>query len=300
MQRLRLWIRNVFGFSRSETNGFLILLPTMVLILFSYPVYKSFFYNSPILVDKDQGRIDSLIAQWNFTPVTPPSEEITNTLFPFDPNSASLADFDSLGVPPYLSQRINNYRNKGGRFRNAGDLLKIYGMDSSLYARLAPYIIIYEQKRTEERFPKSNMKDKKEVNSFALLDLNLADTTQLKAIRGIGTVLANRIIKYRNALGGFVSDSQMKEVYGLDSTVVMAIRTRFFIAPNFRPLQLDLNKASTQELSAHPYIRQKIAKTIVTYRFQHGSFNEIDDLLKIDLIDSSTFIRMRPYLKLEH
>src|SRR5690606_40943919 len=51
------------------------------------------------------------------------------------------------------------------------------------------------------------------------LDINRCTAGELVALPGIGPVLAERIIKYRNLLGGFVDKWQLVEVYGLDSSV---------------------------------------------------------------------------------
>lgn len=298
MQRLRFWIRNIFGFSQSETNGFLILLPAMLLILFSYPLYIAFFHSFEISNDENQSKIDSLLAQWDFNPRREKYSKAI-VLFPFDPNTATKEDFDSLGLPAYLSDRIINYRSKGGSFKNPDDLGKIYGLDSILFERLYPFIHIKPGKSIQAESIPDKKPDSKKRAATVLHDLNLADTTQLKQIRGIGTVLASRIIKYRTALGGFVDQNQLNEVYGLDTTVVKMVNTQFYIDPTFSPTLLNINTASESDLSNHPYIRSKIAKSIVAYRFQHGSFNEIADLLKIDLIDQTIFDRIRPYLTIE-
>jgi len=297
MQRLRLWIRNIFGFSQSETNGFLILLPSMLLILFSYPLYRAFFHHSDISNDPEQVKIDSLLALWDFNPASDLKNNSV-TLFAFDPNTATSADFDSLGMPSFLSNRIINYRSKGGSFRKPEDLSKIYGMDSALFERLYPFINIRPKIIISESNHSKELEYKKSA-PLVLRDLNLADTTQLKFIKGIGSVLALRIVKYRNALGGFIDQNQIKEVYGLDTSVVKKVQSGFYVEPSYRPTQLNINIATESDLSNHPYIRSKIAKLIVAYRFQHGSFAEIADLLKIDLIDQTTFDRVSPYLTIE-
>ena len=294
MNRLRLWIRNVFGFSRSEANGFLILLPLIMLVLFSYPLYKNYLNTRDTDLDIRDEELDSLLAQWEFNPE---KEERANTpikYYSFDPNLATTQQFEELGFPEYLFQRINNYRKAGGRFNKRNDLLKIYGMDSALYFQLEPYISIADSpSRPAESNKKETIKPR-----VILFDINVADTAQLKLIYGIGPVLAARIIKYRDALGGFISTQQLKEVYGLDSTTLINVQDRIFIQSNFMPSQLDINQATEKELSSHPYIRSKLAKNIVAYRFQHGSFAEIDDLLKLDLIDESKLRQITPYLKI--
>ncbi|MEQ9414089.1 MAG: helix-hairpin-helix domain-containing protein, partial [Cyclobacteriaceae bacterium] len=265
----------------------------MLLILFSYPLYTTLFHQPTISNNTEQLKIDSLLAKWDFNPAREP-ENNTITLFAFDPNTATKEDFDSLGLPAYLSQRIINYRSKGGSFRKPNDLGKIYGMDSVLMNQLYPFIDIPSLPLTSTQKFANTKPEGKSNTDITPQDLNLADTTQLKLIRGIGTVLASRIVKYRTALGGFVDQNQVKEVYGLDTTVVKLMATRFYIDPSFNPARLNINKVSESDLSHHPYIRSKIAKSIVAYRFQHGSFNEIADLLKIDLIDQTIFDRIRP------
>ncbi|HEY5689922.1 MAG TPA: helix-hairpin-helix domain-containing protein [Cyclobacteriaceae bacterium] len=294
IRRLQLWIRNIFGFSRAEANGLIILLPLMILIIFSQPIYRMIVGDPPLEFDEDQSRIDSLIASWDFYPIEQPDEF---TLFTFDPNTCTKEEMDSLGFSNFLSDRIILYRSKGGRFINAADLLKIYGMDSSFYESLRPFISIKTNPVAAKKIDKDQITKNKRNEVSIFFDINLADTTQLKRLKGIGTVLASRIVKYRDILGGFYDISQVKEVYGLDSTVVMEVVNHSFISPDFMPRQLNINKATEREFSQHPYIKFKLATTIIAYRFQHGSFAEIDDLLKIDLIDQNQLNKLRPYLK---
>jgi len=60
-------------------------------------------------------------------------------------------------------------------------------------------------------------------------DLNLAKADDLLPIYGIGPVLSQRIIKYRDALGGFKQESQLYKVYGLDSVVVLRLFDYFYL-----------------------------------------------------------------------
>ncbi|MEQ9591243.1 MAG: helix-hairpin-helix domain-containing protein [Cyclobacteriaceae bacterium] len=293
MRKLQYWVRNFFGFSRVEANGFLILLPLIILTLFSQPIYKHFFYD-PIPPIVDSKELDSLISHWDLDPESPkePTREII--LFAFDPNTASVEELLALGFPSYVAIRIANYREKGGYFNKAEDLLKIYGLDSSLYLSVAPYIAMAP--RQDRSNPKPKVERKENVKAPIVFDLNAADTSALRAVRGIGPVLALRIVKFREKLGGFIAQDQLYEVYGLDSTVVSRIRTASFIDSSYTQGQININTATEQELANHPYINYKLAKSIVTYRFQHGKFSEIDDLLKIDTIDSTAYSKIRPYL----
>ena len=127
-------------------------------------------------------------------------------------------------------------------------------------------------------------------------DINTADAVQLSTVKGIGPVLSARIVKFRDRLGGFVSQAQYQEVYGLSPEVVDRLKERTYIDASFYPTRVDINIADVQTLAAHPYITYRQAKSIVNYRAQHGSFTAIESLCSLVLIDSSTLEKLSPYL----
>ncbi len=127
-------------------------------------------------------------------------------------------------------------------------------------------------------------------------DLNTADTTTLKQIRGIGPTLSARIVKYRELLGGFTHKNQLKEVYGLKDSVLLALDTLTFLNQQQELALIAINILNEYELSKHPYIDKKLAKAIVNYRYQHGAIQQAADLYKMHLIDSLKVKRLVPYL----
>ncbi len=298
MQRIKAWIRSFFGFSRFETNGFLLLLPLLFIAVFSEPIYRAWFTSQPIDDSKDEAMLDSLVATWEWNKKKDSATDKSIHLFRFDPNIATMQEFDSLGLSERQAKSIVNYRTKGGKFRIKADLKKIYGIDSLWYENIYAYINLPEQKEQKQRqsFPSKFAERKTEVSQF---DLNKADTAELIKIYGIGSKLALRITKYRDKLGGFVTMNQLGEVYGLDSAVIGNLRKKSFIESGFKPATLNFNQSSEQELAAHPYLGKQIAKSIATYRFQHGPFRSMDDLAKIKLLNEQVLDKMKPYFTLE-
>lgn len=61
------------------------------------------------------------------------------------------------------------------------------------------------------------------------VELNSADTTELKRLKGIGSVLSARIVKYRKKLGGFTSVEQIRNVYGLSDETYHEILPHIWI-----------------------------------------------------------------------
>ena len=130
-------------------------------------------------------------------------------------------------------------------------------------------------------------------------NINKADTAELMQIKGIGSVLAKRIIHFRDKLGGFVSLNQLYEVYYLDSAVVNTMKDFIFIEEKFVPVRIKINTVNEVELAQHPYISFKLARGIIVYRDQHDGIHQINDLYKILLLDTVLINRIIPYLSIE-
>jgi DNA uptake protein ComE-like DNA-binding protein len=304
MDYLKKWIRNFFGFSSVEINGFLILVPLMVALIASEPLYRMWRVNrEPETANSNV--LDSLVSLWEIekkiervTPRKPSRSVMVSRLFNFDPNSATPKELESLGFNKFLANRIASYRQKGGQFRIKDDLKKIYGVDTALYRRLHGYILLPE--KLERHFVKRDSTKATRNDLFVKFDLNAADTAQLNKVYGIGPTLAVRIVKFRDGLGGFISTEQLKEIYGLDSLVVGRLCKAGFISTQFVPKKLDLNSATEKELGSHPYIKKNIAKAIVSYRFQHGAFTNVSDLGKLAQMKPLDVEKIIPYLTITH
>ena len=220
-------------------------------------------------------------------------------LFAFDPNTISREEWLKLGIRDRTVQTILNYLGKGGQFRRPEDLKKIYSLPPGEYQRLEPYIRIKRQAKESERetiykqaFPRSNSTRAEDARK---IDINLADSTSFLHLPGIGPVLASRIIRFREKLGGFYSIDQIAETFGLPDSVFKLIRPGLELK-NMRLQTININTASLDELKQHPYIRFKIGSLIVNYRKQHGDFQNLEDLMKIALIKEDLFQKIKHYL----
>lgn len=291
-------IRNFFGFSRAQTNGFVALLVLITVALFSEPLWRWWISREPADFSADHAKLDSLTARWKTVKEEanriPVEEDIPVSFFAFNPNTVSEEELQALGFSAGLAKRLINYREAGGQFRIKSDVKKLYGMDSAFYLALLPFIQLPEKITWPEEKRVASEKSKP-----APFNLNEADTTQLQGIYGIGPVLSKRIIAYRERLGGFLTTQQLNEVYGLDSAVVNRIAEASFLAESFTPRTININTADENSLSVHPYLSKKLAKAIVVYRFQHGKFNAVDDLQKIHGLEKHVLDKIYPYLTVE-
>lgn len=131
-----------------------------------------------------------------------------------------------------------------------------------------------------------------------LINMNQADSVEFSKLKGIGKVFSSRIVRYRNWLGGFYTETQLLEVYGIDSLLFKQIRPYLSISIK-DVIKININTCSQKNLSSHPYISYKIAQSILKYREHHGFYKSINDLKRIPLIDEELFRKIAFYLELE-
>ncbi len=219
-------------------------------------------------------------------------------LFNFDPNTASAADWQRLGVREKTIGTIQNYLSKGGHFYKPEDIGKIWGLHKDEVERMLPYIKIAAK---ENNYPQQTYEPKnydKPKYTPSVIDINTTDTAALIALPGIGSKLAQRIIIFRDKLGGFYKAEQVAETFGLPDSTFQKIKTRLTIG-NSAVKQVNINTATIDELKTHPYIRYNIANAIVQYRSQHGNFSSVAAIKNIMLVTEEVYSKAAPYLTVE-
>ena len=217
-------------------------------------------------------------------------------LFHFDPNSTSVDSLILLGFSKYTSNNIDKYRSKGGRFKQAEDLQKIYGMDSILFADIYPFIRIKTVKFSSKSNDVQKSFDRPTYPKLELssIDINLADTTEFKKLKGIGSVYAKRIVKFRNSLGGYFTIDQVKDVWGISDSLFIAIEP-YLIIDASRIKKKNINTLDKEILVKHTYINWKKAKAILSYKKMHGEYKSMDDFEKLHGIDHAFVDTLRQY-----
>lgn len=224
--RIFYWVKMYFGFSRKESNGFLVLIPFLLI----------------------------------------------------------------LGLMP---DGIRSFKNKNaqadyGRYQEKLDSLQV--LQVQLVASPQPTFNPQDTVKSS-----GNRRQTENLNRIAFSE---ADSVTLQIVPGIGPATAGRIIKYREALGGFHSQSQLLEVYGVDAALVGKIQEYFDIDSKIIR-RVPLNSSGVDELAAHPYISYGEAKVLVAYRNQHGKFSEVDQLSEIKIFKTEWLTKIKPYLSLD-
>ncbi|MGI4759874.1 MAG: ComEA family DNA-binding protein [Janthinobacterium lividum] len=327
------WVRRYFGFSRAETRGFVLLLLLALAAAVAPVLLRP--TDPEYLPAADQRQLDAwgqdLSARLDSSraahdrdyaaryPARRPAGGASRypavpqvRLAPFDPNTLTAEGWEARGVPHFVAGRIVNYGQKAGGFRAKSQVQRIYGLPDSVYQRLAPFMQLPEALPGRERpdyaagRPPFGDKGASPPSRFPRkpahlqpFDLNLADTTQLMQIKGIGQGRAKWIVKRRDELGGYLAENQLEEVFVLRDApdLVDSLRKYTFVAPGFVPRPVHVNSASFDELWPHPYVGKPLARLLVAYRKQHGPFAAPDDLRQLKLLKEENFVKLRPYVR---
>ena len=257
-----------------------------MLILFlqlaNYAVKRSGFGNEIARLVADSVMEDELTR--SKSPASDPD------LKPFNPNYIS--DFKGylLGMQPQEIDRLKAFRDKGSYVNNAAEFQKVTGVKDSLLNRLAPYF-----KFPNRGYSKQGNKTARRISVF---DINKANAADFQKVRGIGPVLSKRIIKFRNRLGGFLSESQLYDVYGLPPETADRTIEYFKVLGEPTVPLLNINESDYEELGRFIYFSKEQAMAIWLYRQENGPIDSLDELKGILGITADRFERIRLYLRL--
>lgn len=214
----------------------------------------------------------------------------------FDPNVADSSAFIRLGLRPYIARNILRYRARGGKFPTPESFAKIYGITPEQFRSLLPYIVIGEQFRPKRDTvfirQKTDSARYFKYPAGTVIELNGADTAELKKIPGIGSGLARMIVGYRKRLGGFYKPEQLQEI----NHVPQDLHQWFTVNPAVIR-KINLNKSGIERLTAHPYLSFYQAKVIVEYRKKKGPLKSLSQLALYEEFTKSDLERIAAYVE---
>lgn len=288
-------IKAYFTFSKKELNGilvlFLILAVTLTLPCFLKRYDKTEVYDFNDFRNEIALFKASALKSKSYKKGPKYADKTADIpqAFNFDPNGLPEAQWQQLGLSDRQIRVIKNFEAKGGRFYRKTDLKKIYSISIGQYNRLEPYIQIADR----PAYTRNTALESGPV--LERVELNAADSTDLEALPGIGPVLASRIIRFRNRLGGFYAREQLREVYGMDSLKFRKISTRVGVDASLIN-KIEINAVSFEQLKQHPYLNYKQINAVLRYREQHGTYLSVNDLKGVILLDDETIRKIEPYL----
>jgi competence protein ComEA len=155
--------------------------------------------------------------------------------FVVDLNSGSEEELSRLpGIGPVLATRIVDYREEVGPYQEPADVVAVPGITASLYDRVAGQLTAGQP-------------------GGLAIDLNSANEEELTRLPGIGSVLAMRIVDYREEVGPYQEPADIVAVTGVTASLYDRLAGRLTVgqvepAPPVEPEELDVEDSERDDL----------------------------------------------------
>ncbi|XP_034267329.1 endonuclease/exonuclease/phosphatase family domain-containing protein 1 isoform X2 [Pantherophis guttatus] len=144
------------------------------------------------------------------------------------------------------------------------------------------------------------------------LNINTATEEELMTLPGVTRMVAQNIVEYREYIGGFNKVEDLALVSGVGAAKLEQVKFEICVnskgnsaqhSPNslrkdqnldhLSAIKININTATPAQLMSIRGITEKIANSIVEYRREHGPFKSIEDLVKMDCINSLILDKIR-------
>jgi len=236
------------------------------------------------------------------------TEKLAEQLFPFDPNTADSTTLLRLGLKPWQVRNIYKYRAHGGRYYKKEDFARLYGLTLSQYRQLEPYIRIVQEpmaadvigrgdnvsrqgdnpQRSASRYKYERIQ--KLTTADAKVDVNVADTTLLKRIPGIGSYFARRIVELRGQRKHFAYIEELLAIRNFPESALA------YMTINVASPLLHVNTMTMQEMRSNPLLTYEQCSDILRLRRSTGHIYSLRDMRNIPSFTDAQLQRIARYL----
>lgn len=237
----------------------------------------------------------------------------------FDPNTASSQVLLQQGLSRYTVRNLLKYRESGGRIHTAEDLLKIYGMDTVLFAQIIERVVIAPE-------PEAKVEDSSRQHNIPLrlsyagtyFDPNTASVDELVAV-GFDSRTATTLHNYINKGGHIYVTEDLKRIYGMTEELYQEVASRVrwdttkvaiekdpaliwkeveedsLSAKTTPPSVLyNLNAATQEQLLEIHGVGPYYSKAIIAYRKKLGGYYAIEQLLEVPMMKQDLYDKLYP------
>ena len=322
-------------FTRTQRLGILILGCLMILSYLFTQLYLSYRPTTETNFEKIEQEIAEFEAaleeqekkEYDYTSSKrtrkEPTIPVKIELFPFNPNEVTKEQLLQLGLSPKVATTFINYQKSGGRFFKKEDIQKIYGLTTSDYQRLAPYIRI--PKRIKTTPPKPKKKPISSTQSVVLTPFPFNPNTISKDSLlqlGLPEKIAQTVVNYRSKGGRFYKKQDFSRIYGVTEEAYETLEPYIEIPDNaplatsekieepkesltvpteyegIENVKVDVNTATIEDWKKLPGIGNMRASKIVNFRNHLGGFSSLNQIKTTYGVPDSVIENVRSQLLL--
>ncbi len=294
------FLKEYFAFSSSERRGIFAFSLFLCMLIASYFILPKLFPAQ--VLDSSQFKEELVMLDKQLEQVVSSSSYQVNDkqkieYFKFNPNTVSKDELISLGLTEKLSSTIINFRNKGGRFYKKQDMLKIYGMNKTIYHDLVPWIVLDNNK-------KDKVSNKVYNDEIVLFNFNPNTVLREEMEKlGFSKKQSNNIINYREKGGVFKQKEDLKKIYTISDDFYAKIEDyiEILVENNIKESAteanvISINIASKEELIKLKGIGDKLSSTIIKYRGILGGFHSVNQLKEVYGLSTETIDNIESFL----
>lgn len=209
----------------------------------------------------------------------------------FNPNEYTLEEWMALGLSEKQSAIVLKFTSR--KIYSNEELKRIFVISEELYNLIKDSTVYPERTKNLDRSTEYKLEQK-----LVIVAINRASLDELLQARDITVFDAKQIIRTRDNFGGFFSLEQLSEVWQATPEKIAVWERYIRIDPeNIR--KININTASTRELSFHPYISWNLANSLVKLRSQNGFYKELREIKKSVLMTDELYEKLKHYLIVE-
>ena len=287
------FFKSHFWYNNSQRNGILFL---VLLIIILQLIYLFVDFSTEDTTDLNSNKIVRFQKEIDSLKLI----ELENRkpkIFPFNPSFLTDYRGYQLGMSIEEIDRVLKHRADGNYINSVAEFQRISKVNDSLLKIISPYFKFPDWVTDKDANIKRNVILSKSKESFIKQDLNKATARELSSVNGIGEKLSQRIISYRNKLGGYIVNDQLFEVWYLDKDVANRVLERFTVIDKPKIDKINVNTATFKEVLSVVYIDYELTKKIFNYRDEVAEVQSLEELKKIEGFPVEKFDRIALYLE---
>lgn len=254
-------------------------------------------------------------------------------------NTANIEELMALnGIGEELAGRIVSYREEFGLFKSIEDIKNVKGIGEKLFDKIKLFIYVdyipdtnSNSNSNSATYPSSIpiVTDTTTVRKISFpIDINTATVDELTQLKGIGEVIASRIIDYRENVAPFGDESDIMNVSGIGEATYRNIKGYIFVSNKYRTTpttattttqkaslprnkdesattattttiprigSIEINTATYSQLMTIPDMTEEIANGILHHVENAFFFNNVYELLLIPEVGNEKFNLISKY-----
>ncbi|RZS93083.1 ComEA family DNA-binding protein [Aquimarina brevivitae] len=226
-------------------------------------------------------------------------EKLAYAMKPFNPNFITDYKGYVLGLSVAQIDKLQEYRAQNKWINSKEDFARVTGVTGAQLDSIAQYFKFPEWVSQKSTSLSNRSKNVAPIAVGTKKDLNTVTRDELITQMNVPDFIADRIISYRNKIGGFLSDAQLLDIKGLYDGTRRGILKYYTVKMNTPFSKIAINTATVKDLMKVPYFNFELALDIHDHIVEQGGISNFEELRKIQGFPVEKIDRIALYLTIK-